>query len=453
MKLTSVVDDFIKTCLSAGISVRFCAGFTCGVPFLLRLTVLDLWLKECGVSNTAIGFFTLLQWPFALKFLWAPFIEKMDFPILSKIFGRRRGWAIASQVLLFAGLSGIAASNPQTNMVSLALYVSLVAFADGCQDISLYAYQLDKASTKMFGPIAGIFVFGYKVGMFFSKSITLYLAYYFGWNFAYAVMAFSIFLCMIFIFCTDEPKIQGARNDKHTEEMIKSYEGKEKSSFEFTRTMKITIFECLVCPFKMFIKYKGCAQTIALIMLYRAGDRMVQKMAKPFYVDMGFSKLEIANVVQVFGTIAALIGGVVGGYLVKRLGTKRAMYFAGIIHAIGCFSYAILSYVGHDVTILYLTVFVESITGGAIATAFIAFLYSLCNKKNYASTQYALLWAFYELGGTISRTISGAMADALGWTNFFLFIPFVFIPSLVILQGMTRRRKTAPVRRVAVANK
>ena len=156
---------------------------------------------------------------------------------------------------------------------------------------------------------------------------------------------------------------------------------------------------------------------------------MAQKMAKPFYVDMGFSKLEIANVVQVFGTIAALFGGVIGGYLVKLLGIKRAMFFAGIIHAIGCFSYVALSYVGHDIRMLYLTVFVENITCGAIAAAFISFLYSLCNK-NYAATQYALLWAFFELGGLIFRAVSGVVADALGWANYFLIIPFIFCPIL-----------------------
>ena len=194
MKLASTVGDFVKICLRSGISTKLLVGFTCGVPFLLRLTVLDLWLKECGVSNTVIGLFTLLQWPFTLKFLWAPFIEKMDFPILSKMLGRRRGWAIASQLLLFVGLLGMATATPQTNIVSLMCYVSLVAFADGCQDMSLYPYQFDKANAKMFGPIAGIFVFGYKTGMFFSKSITLYLAHYFDWNIAYAFMAFSIFL-------------------------------------------------------------------------------------------------------------------------------------------------------------------------------------------------------------------------------------------------------------------
>jgi PAT family beta-lactamase induction signal transducer AmpG len=366
----------------------------------------------------------------------------MDFPILSKIFGRRRGWAIASQILLFIGLSGMASVNPRDNMVSLMFFVSLVAFADGCQDMSMYAYQLDKVSVNMFGPVAGVFVSGYKMGMFFSKTITLYLAHYFGWNYAYASMAFSIFLCTFFIFFIEEPKIKSTDELKRIESMVESYEKKETSKWRFIRFIKATVFECLVCPFKMFMQRKDWIYIISIVVLYRAGDRMIQKMAKPFYVDMGFSKLEIANVVQVFGTIAALVGGVIGGYVVKRLGIKKAMFWAGIIHATGCFAYLLLLYSGHDIKMLYCTVFVENFTCGIISTAFIAFLYSLCNK-NYATTQYATLWAFFECGGAIFRSISGIIVDTIGWHNFFLLAPVAFVPSLVILYCMVKKDRDA----------
>ncbi|MDR0677307.1 MAG: MFS transporter [Holosporaceae bacterium] len=442
MKFAFVFRDFVKTYLRPGISNRFFVGFTCGIPFLLRLTVLDLWLKESGLSNTIIGFFALLQWPYTLKFLWAPFIEKMDFPILSKIFGRRRGWAIASQIMLFIGLLGISTIDPKTNLPGLIFFVSFTAFADSCQDASIYAYQLDKVvSTKMLGPIAGIFIFGYKTGMFFSKSTTLYLAHYFGWNFAYTSMAFAIFFCTFFILFMDEPEIKRTNDFKRIEKMTETYQKKEKTRWEFVRIIKTTIFECLVCSFRIFIKGKNGVQTILLIMLYRAGDRMIQKMSKPFYVDMGFSKLEIANVVQVFGTIAVLLGGIIGGYVVKRLGAKKAMLWCGIFHAFGCFAYALLSYVGHNINMLYCTVFIENITIGTVSTAFLAFVYGICNK-NYATTQYATLWAFFEFGSSIFKSFSGIIVDACGWTNFFLLTPFVFVPGLIILFRMIKNDNT-----------
>ncbi|MDR2107771.1 MAG: MFS transporter [Holosporaceae bacterium] len=446
MKLSSSVGDFVTACFRAKIGSKFFLGFTCGLPFLLRLTVLDLWLRECGVSNSVIGFFTVLQWPFTLKFLWAPFIEKTDLPFLSKMLGRRRGWAIFSQILLFLGLTGMAAATPETNIAGLMLCVSVVALADGCQDISLYSYQLDKANGKTLGPIAGIFVSGYKSGMFFSKSVTLYLAHYFGWNFAYASMAFSVVLSTIFIFCADEPKVVEIDFAKK----VTSPEKTGKSGLEFICTIKSAIFEYLVRPFQTFTAKKNWKQIISLIMLYRAGDRIIQKMAKLFYVDMGFSILEIANVVQVFGTIAALVGGILGGYAAKRFGIKRAMFFAGVTHAVGCFAYLILMYAGHNINVLYVTVFIENITGGAIATAFIAFLYEMCNGNEYASTRYALLWAFYEAGGIICRTMSGVMADVLGWGKFFFLVPFMFVPGLMILRRMINEKNGDGLRQISL---
>jgi PAT family beta-lactamase induction signal transducer AmpG len=329
----------------------------------------------------------------------------------------------------------MAASTPQTSLFGLMFFSSVVAFADGCQDMSLYAYQVDKVGLKMLGPVAGIFVFGYKTGMFFSKSITIYLAHYFGWNFAYGSMAFSIFLCTIFILCVREPEIPSTGKTKRIEKMTKSFEQNETSSFEFIRTIKAAVFECLICPFRIFVRTKDWISVISVIMLYRAGDRIAQKMAKLFYVELGFSMLEIANVVQVFGTASALIGGIAGGYLIKRMGIKRAMFFAGAVHAVGCLAYVALAQVGYNIKMLYLTVFIENICAGTIATAFIAFLYSLCNR-DYATTQYALLWAFYDLGGALCRTFSGAIADAVGWIAFFLLIPVLCLPSLLILWNM-----------------
>lgn len=440
MKLTAVCGDFLKTYLKPEIGSRLYMGFSAGIPYLLRLTILDLWLKESGVSNTVIGLFTFLYWPFTLKFLWAPFIERTDFPLLSKKFGRRRGWAVASQLLLFISLLGMACSSPQSSLTSLIFFASLATLGDGIQDMSLYAFQIDKTKAEMFGPIAGAFIFGYRSGMFFAKSVSLYLAHSLSWNMAYAIMAFSIFLCTFFVLHAEEPDVVPTDEMNRIEKIVKIYEKRKSFRFEFLRILNATLLECLVCPFKMFIKRKHSLLLISVIVLYRAGDKMAQKMAKLFYVDIGFSKLEIANVVQVFGAIASLIGGIIGGYFVKKYGVKRAMLMIGAAHALSCFAYVLMSKVGYNISMLYFTVFVENITGGAIATAFVAFLYSLCNKT-YATTQYALLWAFYEFGGTICRALSGAIADALGWTNFFLFVPITFIPSLAILYFLLTKEK------------
>ncbi|MDR2681760.1 MAG: MFS transporter [Holosporaceae bacterium] len=434
MNFTSILGDFLKTYRNPKIGSTFFIGFSCGLPFLLTLTILDLWLKECGVSNTVIGLFTLLHWPFTLKFLWAPFIDKYTLPFFPKKFGRLRGWAVSSQLLLFIGVWGMSCSSPLSSPLRLILCASLVAFADGCQDISLYAYQLDRAKKDLLGPVAGVVIFGYKTGMFFAKSSALYLAYYFGWNTAYLLMAVAILICAVFICCIREPDVSISSGGQLAS-VAESYASDSNS--EFARFFKKTIFECLVCPFKIFMKRKNWKSLIALVIFFKVGYILTQKMAKPFYMDMGFSILEIANVVQVFGTLAAMIGGMIGGYLIKKFALYRVMFYAAVAHALSCIAYLLLSKAGHSVPMLYITVFVENVTEGTMGASFIAFLYSLCNIK-YCATQYALLWAFYDFGGMCCRIVSGAIADILGWTNFFLFVPLTFVPSLLILRKMVK---------------
>lgn len=422
MRLSSLVSDFVETYSDPKIASKFFVGFSCGIPFLLTLTILDLWLKDCGISNTTIGLFTILHAPFTFKFIWAVFIDRFNFPFLSKIFGRRKGWAIASQTLLFFGILGMAFSSPTDNLLTLIFCASLVAFADGCQDMALYKYQVCcSTKAKMLGPIAGVVIFGYRVGMFLAKSLSLYLAHYFGWKIAYSVMAFTIFLCMFFILNMEEPQ----------EDSKKPLNFSDKD-LNLKENIRNAVNDCLIEPFQQFMKHDGWKRIIWIIILFRAGDMIAQKMAKPFFVEIGFSMLEIANVVQVFGTVATLIGSICGGYFIKKCETRKAMFFTSIAHALACLSYVAMSLVGYNIHLLYFTAFIENITGGMMSTALIAFLYSLCNKQ-YGTTQYALLWAFYDMGGAFCRVISGALADILGWTWFFIFAVLMFIPGILML--------------------
>ena len=434
MKFTSLLDDFFKTYTAPGIGSRFFLGFSCGIPFLLTLTILDIWLKDQGISNTVIGLFTLLHWPFTFKFLWAPFVESSDFPYLSKKFGRRRGWAIASQLILFIGLIGMAHSDPHSSMIQLMCFTSLVAFADGLQDLSLYIYQMNKLTKKTMGPSAGVFMFGYRNGMFFAKSASLYLAHYFGWHVAYYVMAFSAFMGTFFIFSVEEPHLSQKFQKSHpqSEKNIES----QHHGFEFIQSMILKIHERLSENFKIFTKHANWKKYLLIVILFKAGDIAIHKMVKPFYIDIGFSMLEIANVVQVFGTISTMIGGVLGGYLVKKHGLKNLMFYSAITHACSCLLFVIMSKIGYNITFLYFSTLIENITGGIMTTAYLAFLYNLCNKEEYCTSQYALLWAFYDLGGIVCRTVSGVLADLLGWTTFFALLPLTFVPSLVILHSL-----------------
>lgn len=439
MKLAPSLEDFWKTYIKSGVYSRFFIGFVCGVPFLLTLRILDIWLEECKVPDSLIGLFTLCHLPFTLKFLWGPFIDRVKIPFFSNLLGQRRSWALLSQLILFLGLIGMSNSSPQTSLSQLMLFASMVAFAEGCQDVALYAYQVEKTSSDMFGPVAGFVVFGYRIGLLFAKSVSLYLASYYGWGAAYKVMALCVlFSTFVFLFSAKEPALNLSSEGKTIAKLMNLYWYKDKklTSWEL---IKASVFECLVYPLRIFMKKKYWLHLIGILMLFRAGDRMFQKMASPFYIAAGFSKIEIANVVQIFGTLASLIGGVLGGYVVKRFGIKRAMFYMGVLHACSCLIYVILSKAGHNLNVLYFSVFIENTTCGAMSTAFLAFLYTLC-YTGYPATQYALLWALHEAGGVTGSVISGFIVEAIGWTSFFYFVPVVFVPSLVLLYVMIQKK-------------
>ena len=418
----------------------FWIGLSCGIPFLLTTEILDMRLKMAGISNTVIGIFAILHCPYTFKFLLGPFADKIQLPFFCKKFGQRRGWALISQIALFTGLVGIAFSDPIEELHRLILFIILSTFANGLQDITLYSYQFDNVKREDFGAIASIVNIGYKVGMLLSKSSALYIQYYFGWTAAYLVMAFSIFLSVIFVLFAHEPVIETTKEEKTVKRLTNFFIQKTNISKKqnISSRIKLIFFECLLCPTKIFIRSKNWLLYISIIMFYKAGDIILKKMAKVFYIEIGFSVLEIANIVQVFGTIMSFIGGLLIGIVLKRHELKKCMLLSAILHFFAGFSMLLLVNYGNNITILYLVVSLEVLTGSAMSTCFLAFLYSLC-KTGSPTTQYALLWAVHEIIGTIIRSCAGIYTDLVGWKIFFATIPLLFIPGIIILYILIKR--------------
>lgn len=422
----------------------FWIGLSCGVPFLLTTEILDMRLKMAGMSNTVIGIFAILHCPYTFKFLLGPFADKIQLPFFCKKFGQRRGWALISQIALFIGLIGIAFSDPAEELHRLIMFILLSTFANGLQDITLYSYQFDNVKREDFGAIASIVNIGYKVGMLLSKSSALYIQYYFGWTAAYLVMAFSIVLNVIFVLSAHEPVIEQTKEEKTVRRLTHIFIKKSciSNTPNLVSRLKLIFFECLLCPTKIFIKSRNWLMYISIIMFYKAGDIILKKMAKVFYLEIGFSVLEIANIVQVFGTIMSFIGGLLIGVILKKYELKKCMLVSAIIHFIAGFSMLFLVHYGHDITILYIVVSLEVLTGSAMSTCFLAFLYSLC-KTGSPTTQYALLWAVHEIIGTFIRSFAGIYSDVVGWKIFFSTIPFLFIPGILVLYILIKREQNA----------
>ena len=411
--------DFIK---------KGVVGFSYGVSFPLTMVILDYWLKDYGVSNSVIGMFSLFHLPFALKLFFAPIIDECDIPFLSKLLGRKRSWVIFSQSMLTICVLCMAHVDPRTEIHILMLLATLAAMFDGFQNVSLYPYQISGVPKEKLGYVAAIINFGHRMGSFVVKFSALYTAHFYGWKEAYISSAVFILICMAYISLIDEP---GDISEKENRYMQKIFRAHEENNIYF----KLTIRK-LAAQLKRLANHKFGTSIFAVLVLFKASDFFLQKMSRAFLIELGFTKFEIVNVVQVFGSSSVFVGGVLCGYLLKRFGVINVMFFAILIHMISLFSYLFLYYHGHDIEVLQLVIFLEGVSGGAVTTAFIAFLYELC--KN--GSQYAIMWAIHEVSGFVFRFFSGLTVDKVGWLPFLTVTPLLSLPVLFVLHKISLKK-------------
>lgn len=387
------MQNYLKKCF---------VGFSYGASFPLTLVVLDYWLKDIGASNATIGLFTLLHSTFVLKFIWGVFIENYDIPYFSKKFGHTKGWIIASHLALIFGVISMAFSRPENGFACIIFSASVVAIADGCKNIVLYPYQVQDTSDKNIGYSANAVGLGHRIGTIAIKVLTLQVAYFFNWTCAYLSAAVLLSIVTIFTLYMNVPKVDY------------THRGSWRLNF---------IDSC-----QEVISYGKAV--IWVLVMYKGADFMMQKMSRAFCIEIGFSKLEIANIVQFFGSVAVVAGGFICGYVIKQIGLLKTMKFVWIAHMFSFLSYLLLIKYGADTRILTGVIFLEGITGGSVTAAFLAFLYKVCKKES----QYAILWGMHEASGLIFMTLSGFLVDAVGWKYYFLIIPIIFSPTLLLFQ-------------------
>ncbi|MDR2724305.1 MAG: MFS transporter [Holosporaceae bacterium] len=398
-------------------SAKCCIGFSYGLSFPLTLVVLDLWLKDSGVSNAIIGIFSIFHWPFIFKFMWGVLIENYDIPYLTQKVGRDRSWIIIGHLILLVGIIGMAHSDPSSHLPELIFFTSLTALGDGCKDVALYPYQISKMNSSQLGYVAGVVGFGHRIGTIVTKVSTLYLASIFNWKIAYLVAALSISLLLILILSIQPPKKRRKNN-----------EGSRISVHD-------SIKRSLIIPFKKIIKMKHGPHVLSVLILYKSADFMMQKMSRPFLLEIGFSKIEIANIVQLYGTAAVIVGGLVSSHFIRKVGIANAMFYFGICHAISFFSYLIFIKTGAVFLSLGLVTLYEAFTGGCVTTAFLAFLYTKCKTGSL----YALFWALHEISGILFMGSSGIIVDSVGWKLYFILISLIYMTILGGLYIILRR--------------
>jgi PAT family beta-lactamase induction signal transducer AmpG len=400
----------------------FLMGFASGLPFLLSGATLSIWLTEAGVSLTAIGLFALVGTPYNLKYLWAPFIDRVSLPMLSKMLGRRRAWMLIIQVGLMVSIIGLGLSKPQSSPEMTALLALAVAFFSASQDIVIDAYRIEILDEDQQGAGAAMTQAGYRFGLLASGAGALYLASSINWSLVYLIMAGLVLIGFIAALCAPIPK---------TDEMI---EEKDKQADGFFRS-------AVVAPFVEFFQRNNPQMAVVIlvfILLYKFGDAFAGVMANPFYIRLGFSKVEIANVSKIFGVFATMLGVFSGGVVVKRFGILKSLLYCGILQMLSNLMFAAQAALGPHVGFLVLTIGIENLSGGMGSAAFVAYLSVLCNTA-YTGTQFALFTSFMAFGRTWLSAMSGWIADQTDWVTFFIISTFVALPGLLMLLGMMRR--------------
>ena len=401
-------------------------GFSAGLPLLLILGTLSFWLREAGIDRSTIGYLTWVGLIYAFKWMWAPLVDRLAIPLLSRLFGRRRSWLLFAQLLIIIGLVGMASIDPKVQLTPIVWCALLVAFGSATQDIALDAFRIESADSDHQAALAATYQAGYRLALIWSGAGVLWLAARAeagvagydpaAWQFAYLCMALSISVGVVTTLFSKEPV--------HIE-LAKA------------RNAKAWLHQTLIEPFADFIKRYGwhAILILSLIAIYRISDVVMGIMANPFYVDMGYTKDEVAAVSKVFGVVMTLVGAFIGGVLTLRFGVMRILFLGAVLSAVSNLLFAWLATQGHDLHGLIWVISADNLSSGIATAAFIAFLSALTNIQ-YSATQYALFSSMMLLLPKWLAGFSGVFVNHFGYSNFFISTAIIGAPVLILI-GLT----------------
>ncbi|MDK9726538.1 MAG: AmpG family muropeptide MFS transporter [Sterolibacteriaceae bacterium MAG5] len=403
---------WLSVLLTRRMLICIVTGFTSGLPLFLIFNLLPAWLKTEGLDLRVIGAFALIQIPYTWKFLWSPFLDRYALPVL----GRRRGWMLATAigVLLAIGLLGERSPREELGMV-IVLSVAL-AFLSATLDIVLDAYRRELLGETELGLGNAIHVNAYKVAGLVPGSLSLLLADLMPWNQVFWITSGFMVPGIVLALVIAEPKAAAAA----------------------PRTLR----EAVVEPFREFIGragWQGALLTLAFIFFYKLGDSLCTSLATPFYLEMGFSKTDIGLVAKNAGLWPSVIGGLLGGLWMVKLGINRALWVFGVVQAIAILGFAWLAWLGPRPEIdaaarlqLALVIGVEALGVGLGTAAFVAFI-ARASHPAYTATQIALFTSLMAVPRTFINATAGWLVGELGWTVFFLFCFILALPGMLLL--------------------
>ncbi|MCK9502635.1 MAG: AmpG family muropeptide MFS transporter [Porticoccaceae bacterium] len=380
-------------------------GFASGLPLYLLISLVPAWLRTEGVGLKEIGFFSIIGLPYTWKFLWSPLLDRFQFPLL----GLRRGWMLLTQIALLAAIAGLGFLDPVEQIWTIAYCCAFIAFLSATQDIVLDAYRREILPDNELGLGNSIHVNAYRIAGLVPGSLSLILADLLPWETVFAITAaFMVFGIGLTLSIAEPVKEVGK-----------------------PLTLRLAVVE----PFKEFFQRNGVRQAclvLAFMLLYKLGDSMATALATPFYLDMGFSNTQIGLVAKHAALWPMIIGGILGGILMLRIGINKALWLFGLVQIISILGFAVLARVGEGLWLLGLVIGFEYLGVGLGTAAFVSFI-ARSTHKAYTATQLALFTGLTAIPRTVANTTTGVIVETVGWENFFYICTVLAIPGMLLL--------------------
>lgn len=394
-------------------------GFTSGLPLFILLNLLQAWLKTEGVSLKDIGLFALIQFPYTWKFVWAPLVDRYAIPGLSRL-GRRRGWMLVTQVVVMGIVAFLGTRDPKGSLTTIAVLCAALAFFSSTLDIVIDAFRRELLPDEELGLGTAVHVNAYKLAGLVPGSLSLILADHLPWNAVFAITAAFMLPGIVMVFLVAEPSAHG--------------------------TPPKSLREAVVRPFSEFIARDGWSQALlvlAFIFLYKLGDSMATALSTSFYLDIGFTKTEVGLIAKNVGLWSSVVGGLVGGAWLVKLGINRGLWIFGVLQLVAIFGFAWLAKAGPDRAVLAFAIGFEAFASVGLGTAaFVAFIARTTDPR-FTATQFALFTSLASVPRTFANAGAGYIVDGTGWFSFFVVCGLLGLPGLLLLPKVAPWRQDA----------
>jgi MFS transporter, PAT family, beta-lactamase induction signal transducer AmpG len=426
--------DGLAVYLQRRVLIVLLLGFSAGLPFSLAGQTLQAWMTESGVNIKTIGLFAAVGVPYLAKFAWSPAVDALDVPVLSRLFGRRRGWLLLTQLMLIVAIGLLALSDPSRSPALVALAALLVTTASATQDIVIDAFRVESLPDKEQAAGMASYVAAYRIAALVSGAGALFLVSGFvslgldkqtAYSATYLMMALLVLIGIVTTLAASEPAQSVPVEADHA----------AHARDNALRRLTVTA----IASFKDFFTRDAAVAILLFVTLFKLADALATAMTTTFVLKIGFSRIELATIIKGVGFAAALLGGFAGGFVARAYPLSASLWIGGLLQTVAILAFSWQAIVGADARWLTFAITAENFTSALGTVTFVAYLSALCNNPLHTATQYALLTALTALGRTIFALGSGYLAEATGWTSYFLLCTASAIPSFILLAWLQRR--------------